>query len=485
MSSELEDKPIQRTSEARILREVSSEINSTLDLDEIYQIVLRTMDELFGFRHSMILLLDGSGESLSVVASRGYREPVFGAKVPMGTGLVGMVAKNRRMMRLSNLGRQRAYISTIRMQMEKAGRTGEMGVAPSLPGLPNVESQIGIPLKIKDRLIGVFAVESEEQRVFSERDEILATIVGNQAGSAIHNALLYRAEEERRAELAEAHERLKQLNETLEERVRQRTEELQRANRDLRDTQAQLLQSAKMAALGDLVAGVAHEINTPLGSIQANADVAKRAAVIIGEMLEQEGPVEISSRSPRLSRALEALRESTVTTLTATERIIAIVTSLRRFARLDEAERKKASLHECLESTLTLLQHKLEDRIAIVRNYGDLPAIECYPNQLNQVFMNLLLNAIQAMNGAGTVTITTKQEGDDVVLDFADDGCGIPAANLERVFDPGFTTKGVGVGTGLGLAIGYRIVQDHHGSITVSSELGKGSVFRIRLPVRS
>ena len=134
-----------------------------------------------------------------------------------------------------------------------------------MPGLSDADSQIAIPLLIKDRLIGVFSVESPEQRPFSEHEETLVAIVASQAASAIHNALLYRAEEERRKELAEAHERLKQLNETLEDRVRARTRELEQANRDLRETQSQLVQSSKMASLGMLAAGVAHEINTPIG----------------------------------------------------------------------------------------------------------------------------------------------------------------------------------------------------------------------------
>ncbi len=481
-SAELEEELAQKTAEVRVLQQVSTVINSTLNLDEILDIVMRTMDELFGFSHS-ILLLDDSGESLSVVASHGYEEDAIGAQVPVGTGLIGVVAKKRRMMRLSNLGQRRAYVSTVRSRMEQDGQAGELGEVAKLPGLPAVESQIAIPLLIKDTLIGVFSVESEEHRVFSERDEILITVVANQAASAIHNARLYREEGERRKELAEAHDRLKLLNETLEDRVRARTEELQKTNRDLRDTQAQLLQSAKMAALGDLVAGVAHEINTPLGSIHANADVAERAITIVTKALESEDLTAVFSRHPRLAQALRALEDATSTTHTASDRLMSIVKSLRSFARLDEAEHKKADLHEGIESTLRLLRHKLKEGVEVVKNYGELPETKCFPNRLNQVFMNLLVNAIQAMDGRGTITITTRREGDDAVLEFADTGHGIPAEKRERVFDPGFTTKGVGVGTGLGLSISYRIIQDHSGTIDVSSEPGQGSLFTIRLPL--
>lgn len=475
-SEELAAELAQKSAEVRILRQVSSEINATLELDEIYEVVLRTMDELFGFRHSLILLLDDSGDALRVVASRGFAGQTLGGLVPVGIGLIGVVAKKRRIMRLTNLGRQRSYIAAIRKEMEGAGRSDELKEAPPVPGLPNVESQIGIPLLIKDNLIGVFSVESAEQKMFSDRDELLVTIVANQAASAIHNARLYRAEGQRRAELAE-------LNETLEERVRARTAELTRANRELREAQAQLVQTSKMASLGMLAAGVAHEINTPIGTISANADLVRRAAHIVKERIASSDLPETLAADPKLRRAVESLEQASDMGLVASKRIISIVRSLRNFARLDESEEKKVDLHEGIDSTLTLLVHELDKGVEVVKSYGDLPKVTCLPSQLNQVFMNLLSNAIFAMNGSGTITITTERDGDHVVLRFADTGMGIAPENLDRVFDPGFTTKGVGVGTGLGLSICYRIVQAHRGTISVTSELGKSTEFTVRLPI--
>lgn len=268
-----------------------------------------------------------------------------------------------------------------------------------------------------------------------------------------------------------------------EERVRASARELELANRELREMQGQLVQSEKMAALGNLVAGVAHEINTPLGSIHANADVARRALAIIQEGL-RDGSCHLSpQKKPKIEQAIRILAESNLTTLTATDRIVGIVRSLRNFARLDEAESKEVDLHEGIESTLMLVYHEYKNRIAIERQFGALPLVQCFPDQLNQVFMNILVNAIHAIDGPGTITITTRRDGDQVVLSFADTGKGIAPENVQRIFDPGFTTKGVGVGTGLGLSIVYKIIQAHHGRIDVTSTVGKGTTLTVRLPI--
>ncbi len=268
-----------------------------------------------------------------------------------------------------------------------------------------------------------------------------------------------------------------------EDRVRRYAEELEAANRELRDAQTQLVQSEKMAALGALVAGVAHEINTPLGSIHANADVARRALGVIKDSMGEASEYITQSKSGRFLRALYILEDSNNTTRTATERIVGIVRSLRSFARLDEAELKSVDIHEGLESTLTLVYHEYKNRIKIVRDYGELPPITCFPNQMNQVFMNLIVNAIHATPKEGTITITTRVLGDRYSVAIADTGVGIPPEQLPRIFDPGFTTKGVGVGTGLGLSIVYKIIQSHGGQIDVKSTVGNGTTFTVVCPV--
>jgi len=192
------------TEEICILRGVSTRLNATLNLERIYEIVLHTMRDVFGFSHALVLLLDDSGTSLRVVAGGGYPEPPLGSKVDVGVGVVGTVAKKKRLMRVGNLSQQRAYVSAIRKQVEESGDAASLGPVPELPGLPDAESQMAIPLLIEDRLVGVFFVESVERPVFTERDETLISIVANLSASAIHNAQLYRREEHRREALETA-----------------------------------------------------------------------------------------------------------------------------------------------------------------------------------------------------------------------------------------------------------------------------------------
>jgi two-component system NtrC family sensor kinase len=245
----------------------------------------------------------------------------------------------------------------------------------------------------------------------------------------------------------------------------------------------QLVQSEKMASLGQLVAGVAHEINTPMGSIHSNIGTAQSAIELLERALARDDIAPILATDHKLKRALAILKESCEVNRLASERIVGIVGSLRNFARLDEADRKTVDLHEGIESTLTLLRHQIKHGIEVVREYGPEMRVDCYPNQLNQVFMNVLLNAVQSMDGKGTITISSERREHEVAIRIGDTGKGIPPEHLPRVFDPGFTTKGVGVGTGLGLSIAYQIMQKHAGSIECQSQLGVGTTFTLRLPI--
>ena len=252
-------------------------------------------------------------------------------------------------------------------------------------------------------------------------------------------------------------------------------------NRELRQTQAQLVQSEKMASLGGLVAGIAHEINTPVGAMTSMHDTLMRAIAKLKEHLKETSP-EVFETDERLKSLFAMIDESNQVIRSGSSRVAEIVRRLRSFARLDEAELKKVDVHEGLEDTLTLVHHEIKHNIQIVRDYGKLPMMSVFPSRLNQVFLNLINNARQAIRNKGTITIRTWVEEKTAAIAISDDGVGIPKENLSRVFDPGFTTKGVGIGTGLGLSICYQIIKDHRGRIGVESEVGKGATFTVHIP---
>jgi signal transduction histidine kinase len=264
---------------------------------------------------------------------------------------------------------------------------------------------------------------------------------------------------------------LRNAHESLEQTVEERT-------RELKEKQAQLVQSEKMAALGQLVAGIAHEVNTPLGAIYSNNDTLKRSLARLREQLEND-----DADSGRLFKLLDIADNLNSISADAIHRIIKIVGSLRNFARLDQAEVEPVDLHEGIDTTLTLVNHKIKRRIKVHKDYApDLPAVECHGSQINQVLMNLFVNAIQAIDGKGEIWITTRSLGDDVTIEIRDSGRGIAAEHMGRIFDPGFTTKGVGIGTGLGLAIVHQIMEEHHGRIEIHSRVGEGTTVRLSLP---
>ena len=257
--------------------------------------------------------------------------------------------------------------------------------------------------------------------------------------------------------------------------------ELEKSHKDLKDTQSQLVQSEKMASLGMLVAGVAHEINTPLSAVMSMHDT------LIRGVEKMKGFVASSSASKtttddNVQKTIDIIDDENQVIDSGTVRIRQIVKQLKSFARLDEAELQKADVNECIEETIRLFEHELKKDVKLTKIFSDFPAIACYPAKLNQVFLNLLVNANQAIDGKGEISIDTFTEDDNICITITDNGEGIPKKSLHKIFDPGFTTKGVGVGTGLGLSISYRIIQEHKGAISVESKEGEGSTFKITLP---
>jgi PAS domain S-box-containing protein len=250
-----------------------------------------------------------------------------------------------------------------------------------------------------------------------------------------------------------------------------------------RKEEAERIQAAKMESLRQLVAGVAHEMNNPIGAISSSSNVSGRAIGKIKEIITEEYSQEIKEHT-QLAGALDALEKMDQVHQIASAGITKIVANLQRFVRLDEAEWQYGDIHEGMDSVIALMGPEFLGRIRVTRDYSDIPRVYCSPGSLNQVFMNLFRNASEAIEGKGEMRLRTFAQGDHVKIEISDTGRGIPAEDMDRIFDPGFTTKGMRVGVGLGLPICYKIVVDEHrGRIYVSSEIGKGTTFTITLPI--
>ncbi|MGD9579789.1 MAG: GAF domain-containing protein [Vampirovibrionia bacterium] len=325
----------------------------------------------------------------------------------------------------------------------------------------NIKSLLLLPIKFNDPIykqeinIGLIQLShSDVVREWNEEDINLLKVLSDQISITINQARL------------------------LEQSEQQKTE-IENTLLKLKDAQTKLVQSEKMAALGQLVAGVAHEINTPVGSINSNNSIFNKCTEKLKVQL-----IENCEENAKTNQLLNVLEETTKYNSIACERITEIVQSLKNFARLDESELKKVDIHEGITSTLTLLRHELRNKITVNQNFGELPLIECYPNLLNQVIMNLLVNACHSIEKTGEITITTCINKTNAEIKVKDTGTGIKEEIINKIFDPGFTTKGVGVGTGLGLSICYQIIEKHKGNITVKSTINTGSTFTISIPIK-
>jgi len=307
--------------------------------------------------------------------------------------------------------------------------------------------------------------------------------------------------------LLRANAALGDMNHQLEERVEERTRDLSDALQTLQQTQVQLIQQEKLSALGQLVAGIAHEINNPVNFIHGNIDHASSYAddlLALFDLYEHHYPNPVDDiKEKREEIDVGFLTEDLPKLLTSmqvgTDRIRDIVLSLRIFSRLDEAEVKDVNVHEGIDSTLLILNSRIKSPtmavpIAIAREYSNLPKVKCYPGQLNQVFMNILSNAIDALeeeceitnnqNWQPEIRVVTEPAGNDKIsIHICDNGPGVPEDLLEKIFDPFFTTKAVGKGTGLGMSISHEIISEkHHGTISCQRLLPRGTQFTITIP---
>jgi two-component system, NtrC family, sensor kinase len=245
-----------------------------------------------------------------------------------------------------------------------------------------------------------------------------------------------------------------------------------------------LAEAHKMASLGRLASGIVHEINTPIGSILSNNETIRRSLESLKQLLAT-AQAENQPPSPKTLAVLDTLGNLTDIDKIACERIYAVIRSLKTFARVNESDLRKVDIHEILLNTVKLSGCVFRRRITVVTDFGELPEIECYPGLLNQVFLNLVVNASQAIEGEGTVTVRTKHDGDWVDIWITDTGSGIPPEVRSKIFSAGFSTKPIGEGTGLGLTITREIVEDTHGgTIDFETEMGVGTTFHVRIPVQ-
>ena len=306
---------------------------------------------------------------------------------------------------------------------------------------PAPVTRIIVPVYRMHEILGVLIIYTNQKYFDESQNDVLQSIAA-QLASAIVQASLFLE--------------IKQKNETLEKTLK-----------ELKETQLQLINSEKMASLGQLVAGVAHEINTPLGSINANND-------ILNKMLSK------LSQKDNDKLIVDNLKNINKIDKEAIKRISGIVQSLKRFVRLDESELQSADINNELDLTLELIKHETKNKIEIIKNYGNIPQIKCYPNMLNQVFMNILINACQSIKDKGSITITTAFSNNILSVKIKDTGSGIDDSIKDKLFNAGTTTKKIG--TGLGLAISQKIIEKHNGKIYFESQKDKGTEFTIEIP---
>jgi len=272
------------------------------------------------------------------------------------------------------------------------------------------------------------------------------------------------------------------------------TTEIRRVSRELEASHAQILQGEKMASIGQLAAGVAHEINNPTGFVLSNLNTLEKYASRLTEFINDqskaiESPTDgciqelaEKKKTMKIDYIHDDIKDLISESIDGADRIKNIVQNLKSFARVDESDLMMADINECIESTLNIVWNELKYKSEVFKDYGTLPLINCYPQQLNQVFMNLLINASQSIEKQGEIRIKTWNGDGMIHVSISDTGAGIPEDKMNRIFEPFFTTKAVGMGTGLGLSISYDIVKKHNGEIKVDSEVGKGTTFNVTIP---
>ncbi|MFP6655640.1 MAG: ATP-binding protein [Myxococcota bacterium] len=423
------------------IREISEAMVSMLSLREIGDRILAALTDTMGVSRAMVLLFNEEDRVMRPSTWRGdWDQDDIDIEIPSDHPLWKRLWKRREELTRSDFDDD----------SDSETRESCWDIYDTL------EVELVVPILFGVDLLGVIAVgrKVSGERLAADDRELLRTLA-NQSSIAIENA--------------KAFDEIAKLNESLEVRVEERTRELQ-------ETQNQLMQGEKMKSLGQLVAGVAHELNNPIGFVHANLQ-------LLDEFIEklvsaQESGEDATEHRAAITKLLFRSREGT-------ERVKKIVQDLRTFSRTDQADLQMAQLADEIDRTLALMEPRFKGNIEVIREYQPLPDVSCYPGQLNQVFLNLLMNACDVLEDGGTIRIRTALVGEVVRIEFEDSGPGIPVDVQRRVFDPFFTTKEVGKGTGLGLSLSHGIIDRHGGQITIQSEPDKGAIFRIELPLIS
>ena len=356
-----------------------------------------------------------------------------------------------------------------------------------------LSSVILISIERDENLYGILSLGSSETiSPLTDEDIELFMSLGNQMAIAIENNDYIKRSTEMVKKLTEAEVREKYLKEleTTNAILDSKNRDLQKLYDELKNTQAQLIHSEKMASLGQLVAGISHELNNPIGFIYANIKQLKTYTDMIESFTNTlnksgEKSSDHEKSNEQITSILSDIKSLIDDTIHGSHMVKNLVDNLRRFSHLDQAQWKEVNIHEGLESSLMILNPEIKNRIKIDKDYIAKREIECNPGQINQVFLNLLSNAAQAIESKGTISIKTREDEDHMFISIKDDGSGIPANVLNKIFDPFYTTKDVGKGTGLGLSISYSIIKNHDGRIDVNSTPGKGSEFTVVLPFNS
>ncbi len=437
------------------LYEVSAAINSQHDPDKLLDEIMDQAIALLQAQKGLILFFGDRKGKLSVKVARFMEEGFNMNPESMSRTVISRVAANGKPVLMS------------RVADLDAEDLGQSMMAH------NLKSILCVPLRTRDEALGVIYLDTSlEERFFSEADLNFLEAFANLAGMAIENARSYR-------EIDDLNRNLELKVEKRTEQLREKNLELTRAYEELEEAQLQLVQKEKMAMLGQLAAGVAHEMNSPLGTLNTAADGFSRGSRHIATALDQ-GDEAGHSKALRVSTSLANMAD---VTQVACRRISEIVNALGNFTRLDEEEMKTVDINEGINSTLLLLANRYVGRVKFAVELGELPQVRCRAAQINQVFLGLLVFSAESLGEKGNVRITSRAVGQGIEVRVSDDGPGLPREKLAHIFDPAFTTTAGRVGMELGLPLSLKTVRDHGGDLRVDSQPGAGTTFTLSLPL--